>query len=124
MPPVPLYRDHDSDDPRAIEGLRRLGIDVVTTVERRAERDTDEDQLDFATQAGRAIYTANGRDFARLHRDLTRAGRGHAGIIVRSRHCLPVGDQVRGLADICSTLEPSDLANSIIYIEDSLRRSA
>lgn len=79
----PLYLDEQVDVELATL-LRRSDHDVLTTVEAgRANKSvSDEEQLAFATSAGRAILTHNVRDFEPLGRIWSRQGRPHAGIIV------------------------------------------
>lgn len=65
---------------RAVEALRALGHDVITTQEagNAGQAIPDLEVLDFATRAGRAVLTLNRRDFIRLHK----RGIAHAGIVV------------------------------------------
>lgn len=65
--PVRLYLDKDSLNRRVTAELRRLGLDVLTTSEVANDELADDLQLQFATGQGRAIYTANVADFARIH---------------------------------------------------------
>jgi hypothetical protein len=64
---------------RAVEALRALGHDVLTTQEagNAGQAIPDHEVLDFATRAGRAVLTLNRRDFIRLHK----RGIAHAGIV-------------------------------------------
>lgn len=65
---------------KAVEALRGLGHDVLTTADagNAGRAIPDADVLTFATREGRAVVTLNRRDFIRLHA----ADAGHAGIIV------------------------------------------
>ncbi len=74
-----LYSNENFDN-RAVRELRRLGHDVLTSLEsgRANQRITDEDVLNFAMQESRAVLTCNRRHFVRLHKQ----NRQHAGIIV------------------------------------------
>ena len=65
---------------RAVEALRALGHDVLTTQEagNAGQAIPDHEVLDFAMRAGRAVLTLNRRDFIRLHK----RGISHAGIVV------------------------------------------
>ena len=65
---------------RAVEALRALGHDVLTTQEagNAGQAIPDHEVLDFATRAGRAVLTLNRRDFIRFHK----RGIPHAGIVV------------------------------------------
>lgn len=73
-----LYADEDFPFP-VVERLRRLGHDVLTTLQsgRANQGLSDADQLAFATNLGRAILTRNRRHFIQLHRVVSP----HAGII-------------------------------------------
>ena len=78
---VRLYLDRHIMTRLAVD-LRGRGYDVMTTEEAGKDTASDEEQLTFATAAGRSILTFNIRDFAPLHEQWQAAGRSHAGIIV------------------------------------------
>lgn len=65
---------------RAVEALRALGHDVLTSMEsgKANQRIPDDAVLEYATSLGRAVITYNRRDFMELHRQDPH----HAGIIV------------------------------------------
>lgn len=65
---------------RAVQSLRALGHDVLTSLEagRANQRIPDAEVLRFAAEEGRAVLTLNRLDFFRLHRETEG---GHAGII-------------------------------------------
>jgi hypothetical protein len=81
--PLRLYMDEDSQSNAVVGALQAAGIDVLTAAAADRLGLTDEEQLAFATSQSRAIYTANRRDFAQIHRQWLAAGRSHAGIITR-----------------------------------------
>ena len=68
MSKLRLYVDEDAGEHAVMEGLRARGTDILTTLEADRLGATDADQLAFAAQQRRAIYTFNVSDFARLHR--------------------------------------------------------
>lgn len=74
-----LYANENFPLP-VVEGLRRLGHNVLTTREtgKAGQRIPDKDVLEFATTNGRAVVTLNRRDFIRLHEQ----GIEHTGIVV------------------------------------------
>jgi len=82
-PGIKVFTD-EMITPRLAAGLQRRGYDVLSCqAAGRANRNiSDEDQLIFATSAGRAIYTFNYSDFAALDVLWHVHGRSHAGIIV------------------------------------------
>lgn len=109
--------DKDSLSRAVVSALRRAGLDVVTTAEAGNDRLSDSEQLEFATSLGRAIYTANVRDFAPLHMRWLQSERAHAGIIVRFHQRTPIGQQLRGLLRISEAL-PDGAANRLEVLED------
>lgn len=73
---VRLYADEQF--PRqAVELLRKLGYDILTTNESENAGISDEAVLDFATSKSRAVLTFNRRDFFKLHK----LNPNHSGII-------------------------------------------
>ena len=87
---IALYLDHDSSDAELVMGLRRAGLDVLTTRDAGNALRSDDWQLRFALSERRAIYSANVGDFGRLHKTWMAAGIHHAGIIVRHNQRMPV----------------------------------
>ena len=67
---------------RLADDLGQRGHDVLTTQKAGMGGASDAEQLQCATDAGRALVTFNVRDFARLHKEWTASGRTHAGIII------------------------------------------
>ena len=78
MSGVRLYIDEDAGETAVVRGLRARGLDVLTTIEAQRCGATDRDQLAFAVQQGRSIYTFNVGDFARLHREYLLRGIDHS----------------------------------------------
>lgn len=78
---------------RAVEALRALGHDVLTTQEagNAGQAIPDREVLDFATRTERAVLTVNRRDFVRLHMQ----GIAHAGIVVCSEDIDPAAQAAR-----------------------------
>lgn len=74
-----LYSNENFPLP-AVEALRQLGHDVLTTrdVGKANEGIPDDEVLRFASETGRAVITHNRKDFIRLHMIYPN----HAGIIV------------------------------------------
>lgn len=74
-----LYSNENFPLP-AVEALRRLGHDVLTSHDAGKSNAgiPDDEVLRFATANGRAVLTHNRQDFIRLHRETS----DHAGIIV------------------------------------------
>ena len=87
---VKFYLD-EHVHPAVAAGLRRRGIDVLTTQEAGMRSASDRDHLALAARSGRVIFTQDD-DFLRLHA----SGETHAGIVY-VRQQTPIGHVVRGL---------------------------
>lgn len=68
MSQIRLYFDEDAGKHSVIEALRNLNVDVITTLEAKNIQLPDSEQLIWATQQARVIYTFNMGDFCRLHK--------------------------------------------------------
>jgi predicted nuclease of predicted toxin-antitoxin system len=110
---IRLYIDEDVDVGLAA-ALRQRGIEVLTTQEAGHLGWRDEDQLAFATQEGRVFFTHNRGDFARLHTEMIREGRSHAGIILSDQ--LPVGVLLRRLSSLCFRLTQEEMGNRLEFL--------
>lgn len=109
-----LYIDEDSCGRRLVAALRRLGFDVLTVDEARTRRWSDEQQLEFATGAGRVVVSANVGDFARLQQSWGEEGREHPGIVIWKRDRWSPERFAERLASL-SDEDSNALANAILY---------
>jgi hypothetical protein len=116
MSELQLYVDEDSCELAVMHALRARGFDLLTAMDAGKLATTDAEQLDFATQMGRAIYTLNVGDFARLHRDYLLAGKEHSGIIAIPEQRYSVGEKIRRLAKLLSTVPAEDMRNQMEYL--------
>lgn len=87
---------------RVAEGLRQRGVDAVSVHEmgRANSRVSDEDQLTFATSAGRVLVTYNRADYQVLDAMWRMKGRTHAGILWCAERSIPrraIGDLIRAI---------------------------
>ena len=110
---IRLYLDEDADVALAA-ALRQRGIEVLTTQEAGHLGLPDEDQLTFATRGERVFFTHNRGDFARLHKEMTREGRSHAGIILSDQ--LPVGVLLRRLSKLCFRLTQEEMTTRLEFL--------
>ncbi|NBC16221.1 MAG: hypothetical protein GVY18_02770 [Bacteroidetes bacterium] len=98
-----LYLDEDAMSRALVQGLRARGVDVLTVAEAGRAGQDDGDQLQFAAERGRVLYTFNVADFCRLHEAYMHRGMRHAGIVVVPRQRYGVGAQVRKLSELVRT---------------------
>lgn len=97
-------------------GLRLLGVDVVTVLEAGNRGQPEEWQLDFAMREQRVLYTANQRDFARIHAERVASRTHHAGIVVLTRQLTPPGAQVHALKELHDRLDHLQMDTRLEYL--------
>ena len=114
--PRGIYTDNDSGDEAVVNWLRSHGHHVTTSFEAGRTRVPDGEQLEFATENGSVIYTANVADYAELHKEWMAAERDHAGIIARVYQQLDVGEQIRRLDRVLQEYEGRDMTNVFVYL--------
>ena len=113
---IRLYVDEDAMARALISGLRARGIDVTTVLDEDMLEKDDVDQLEFATQQGRAIYTFNVSHFCQLHAEFMAEGKSHSGIIVVYRQRYSVGEQIRRLSNLINMKTAEELHNSLHFL--------
>lgn len=111
-----LYVDEDAGENTVVAGLRARAIDVMTTVEAERLGSNDPSQLEFASSIGRAIYTFNVGDFARLHNEYLTGNKSHAGIIAVPDQRYSIGEKVRRLASFISRTSAEEMINSMVFL--------
>ena len=116
MSEVRLYVDEDAGETAVVRGLRARGLDVLTTIKAQRCGATDRDQLAFAVQHGRSIYTFNVGDFARLHREYLLRAIDHSGIIVLPDQRCSVGEKIRRLARSIGGATAEEMVNRMEYL--------
>jgi hypothetical protein len=112
---VRLYFDEDSSRHSLARELRARGADVVTVHEAGTRGKTDEEQLDWATVNARTLYSFNRGHFYRWHTTWVKESRPHTGIIL-SRQDLSIGEQMRRLLRLISTLTAEEMRNRIEFL--------
>lgn len=103
--------------------LRRRGYDVESCPEAgRADQGiSDEDQLAYATQHGRAILTFDRTDFLRLDVRWKRAGRQHAGMVL-SVEIQDFGELLRRVERHLNTYAADVQHDTVIWLDTSPTR--
>jgi hypothetical protein len=116
MSEVRLYVDEEAGENAVVRGVRARGFDVLTTIDANRCGATDRHQLAFAVEQGRAIYTFNVGDFARLHREYLLQGIDHTGIIVLPDQRCSIGERIRRLAGFLSRVTAEEMVNRTEYL--------
>lgn len=116
MTEIRLYVDEDAEQRAIVGGLRARGVDVVTAWEAGMTGRSDGEQLEYAVEEERAIYTLNVSDFARLHKEYLAMGQEHSGIIVIPGQRYDVGQKIRRLAELIETKSAEEMRNHIEFL--------
>lgn len=77
---------------------------------------TDEEQLNFAIQEDRTLYTFNAADFARIHAEYLSQQKSHSGIIVIPQQRYSIGEKIRLLAALASSTTAEAMIDRIEYL--------
>jgi hypothetical protein len=96
--------------------LRKGGCDAVSTPETGRLGETDESQLQWATEQRRILVTFNVAHFANLHTQWVRQGRHHAGIIVSTHR--PVRELLRRLSHLAGALDAEAMRDRLEFLSD------
>lgn len=115
---VRLYLDEDAQSGSLTRALRERGVDVLTADEAELRGCADAAHLAYASAQGRALYSFNIGDYNRLHYDYLVAGQMHAGIILAPQQRYGVGEQMRRLLRIISTLTAEQIQNQLEFLSD------
>jgi hypothetical protein len=116
MSDIRLYIDEDAEERALVEGLRSRGIDVHSTSEADMVGRTDREQLRYAVEHQRTIYSLNVGDFARLHKEYCDSGEDHFGIVVIPKQRYDVGEKIRRLADLVDSKSAEEMHNQIAFL--------
>lgn len=118
MSKILLYVDEDSIDEDFIKALRYRNVDVLTVTDVGMLHRSDEDQLDWARQNGRVIFSFNIRDFYRLHTNLIEQGFSHAGIILAPQQRYGIGDLMRGVLRLINTKSSAEMQGQLEFLSN------
>lgn len=113
---ISLYLDEDTMRASLLQALRAQGLDVTSAQEKQMKGCSDEEQLRFATEQGRAIYSFNRKHYMALHTRFIEQGISHAGIILEIHNRWPVGEQMRRLVKLVDTLSAEELVNRVEFL--------
>jgi len=114
--PIRLFLDEDAQRTALIRVLKARHIDVRTVNEVGRTGLTDEEQLAYAVQSGRTIFTFNRRHFVKLHIAYLEQGRHHAGIIVSDQH--EIGILIRRLLKLVDAKSADDMQDWLEFLSN------
>ncbi|NET60007.1 MAG: hypothetical protein F6K47_28820 [Symploca sp. SIO2E6] len=122
MGQIRFYLDEDSVEKSLIAAFRNAGLDVVTVTEVNRQSYSDEEQLIWATEQRRAIYSYNRRDFCRLHSEFLAADCNHAGIVLLQQQRYSIGQQLRGVLKLIATIPAEQMVNQLVFLSAYIER--
>jgi len=118
---IRLYLDEDAQRQALVQALRNAGVDVVSTLEANNSARVDEEQLIWAIEQERVIYSFNVGDFCRLHTIYMERGMEHTGIILAERQSYSIGDQLRGLLKLMETKSAEEMRDELVFLGTYIR---
>jgi hypothetical protein len=124
MSQVRLYLDEDAMRKALVFGLRARNVDVLTAAEAEMINRDDQDHLAVAATSGRVLYSFNMADYCILHGAWMSEKRFHAGIVVAQQQRYPVGEELRRLMRLISTVPPEEMRNRIEFLSAWSNRRA
>ena len=83
---------------------------------------TDEQHLAFAADHSMVLFSANVRDFARIHLEWLASGRHHSGIALCPSHTWSIGEQLRAMLAMRKELSAQQMVDRLEYLSGFLSR--
>ena len=98
------------------DALKARGVNAVPAQELGRKGLSDEEQLKFAGNDNRTLFTYNVKDFVELHREFIMEGKEHRGIIVSKQ--LPIGEALKRLLSLVNILSAEDMVNRLEFLSN------
>ncbi|MBO1346915.1 MAG: DUF5615 family PIN-like protein [Hormoscilla sp. GUM202] len=118
MSQIRLYMDEDSTSRSLRLALQNRGVDVITTLNVNRLKYPDEEQLRWATEQGRVLYSSNIRDFYRLHATFLLEGWEHSGIILVQQQRYSIWVLMRAILTLIARRSAAEMVNQVVFIRD------
>ena len=116
MSQIRLYIDEDAAERAVVDGLRNAGVDILTVFDAGMDQRNDRDQLVFAAEERRTLYSLNVGDFCRLHRDFLASQHERAGIVVLSRQRYSTGEKIRQLLKLIEAITAEQMKSRLEFL--------
>ncbi len=110
---IRLYIDEDVHESVA-PALRQHGYDVLTVREAGRRGLTDAEQLAYAAEQGRTLFSFNASDYAGLHLSYSSQGREHAGVVVAKQ--ISIGETVRRLLVLLQQVSAEEVRGQLRWL--------
>ncbi|HEX4497076.1 MAG TPA: DUF5615 family PIN-like protein [Thermoanaerobaculia bacterium] len=113
---IRLYLDEDSMSWELIHALLARGLDVQSAADSGMLGYPDHQHLEYAASEGRVLYSGNVGDFHQLHGQYMASQRSHSGIVLAHRRKYLVGEQIRRLLKLTTTLSAESMRNRLEFL--------
>lgn len=118
MDKIRLYLDEDAIDEDFVQALRSHDIDVLTVAEVDMLHRLDSEQLDWAKQNQRVLFSFNTKDFYQLHTQLIEQDSAHAGILLAPQQRYGVGELVRRVLRLMAVRTAEDMQSRVEFLSN------
>ena len=113
---IKIYLDEDAQDGDFVTALKFRGIDVLTSNEAEMNGKCDLEQLKFAAQNERVLFSHNVGDFAALHIEYLQNTKEQAGIVLAHQRQFGVGEKTRRLLRLAGTLTVEEMRSRLEFL--------
>jgi hypothetical protein len=118
MNKILLYIDEDAMDEDFVQALRSRNVDVLTVADVGMLHKSDEEQLDWARENHRVIFSFNTKDFYRLHTTLSSQGLSHDGIILAPQQRYRIGELMRGILRLINIKSTEEIYGQVEFLSN------
>ncbi len=110
---IRLYLDEDVHE-SLLPALRQHGYDAVNVREANRRGLSDAEQLAYATEQNRSLFSFNATDYIALHLSYLETGQTHDGILVAKQ--MPIGETLRRLLSFLDKFTVDDVQNQLFWL--------
>lgn len=115
---IRLYLDEDTVNRALLRALRTRGVDIESVLDANRTGYSDLEQLEYAAAHERVLYSYNVGDFQRLHWQFIESQRPHSGIILVPQQRYSVGEQLRRILSLVSSLSAENMQNRLEFLSN------
>lgn len=105
-----------------VNALRARNVDVLTVADVGMLHKSDKEQLSWATEKGRVIFSFNARDFYRLHTLFLEQGLSHTGIVLALQQRYSIGEMMRGVLKLVNTQSAAEMVDQVEFLSSWINR--
>jgi hypothetical protein len=118
MGKILLYIDEDSIDEDFVQALRFHNVDVLTVADVGMLHRSDDEQLKWARENNRVIFSFNVKDFYQLHSQLIEQGRSHAGMILAPQQRYGIGELMRRVLRLIDVKTAEEMQGQVEFLSN------